>query len=278
MAKIGFLLYFLIMDYFKGVEWVGFNHLPDLSIWKEKTFDDYWVLDYAHSGAVDFGMGADPLVRLEAPVAWLTFPGPRFRFGRTDGGIWDHYFAAFRGPRVASYLSGGLYPMESMPPFRPISDAEQFRNGFMELLSELERPDRNEPRAVHLLEGLLLQYSNPGEPRSSDDPRQEAIRALSAAIWQDPARPVDFETEARRAGLSVPHFRRLFIRLLGHPPQRYLLKARLEAAARLLRNTDREIKSVARETGFEDLFHFAKMFRKYQGLPPGKYREGRKLF
>ena len=52
--------------------------------------------------------------------------------------------------------------------------------------------------------------------------------------------PLDVPALARAAYLSPAHFSREFRRAFGETPHQYLLTRRLERAAALLRNTDRE--------------------------------------
>ena len=82
---------------------------------------------------------------------------------------------------------------------------------------------------------------------------------------------------AKRCGLSVDHFIRLFKEATGQSPARYRLELRLTNAARLLTNTPKSIEQIADETGFADRFHFSKAFKKYFETAPGHYRSSHEL-
>lgn len=80
---------------------------------------------------------------------------------------------------------------------------------------------------------------------------------------------------AELAGMSEFHFNRLFKRATGVPPSQYLIRLRLDAARRLLRETDRSVITVANDVGYSNPSHFARLFRKDTGLSPSDYRRQR---
>jgi AraC-like DNA-binding protein len=79
---------------------------------------------------------------------------------------------------------------------------------------------------------------------------------------------------ARLANLSVPHFNRLFRKVLRLSPMDYVLSLRVQEAQRLLSTTQLSLGSIAAASGFYDQSHFTKRFRKVTGLTPLQYRRG----
>src|SRR5688572_10852783 len=80
---------------------------------------------------------------------------------------------------------------------------------------------------------------------------------------------------AEQAGMSEFHFNRLFKRATGVPPSQHLIKLRLDAARRLLRETNKSIITIANDVGYSNPSHFAQLFRKEAGLTPSEYRRQR---
>jgi AraC-like DNA-binding protein len=65
-------------------------------------------------------------------------------------------------------------------------------------------------------------------------------------------------------------------RLVGRPPLNYLTWWRMTTAARLLRESDAPLATVAREVGYSSEFAFASAFKRRYAVAPGRYRrEGR---
>ena len=80
---------------------------------------------------------------------------------------------------------------------------------------------------------------------------------------------------AEQAGMSEFHFNRLFKRATGVPPSQYLIKLRMDAARRLLRETKKSVITIVNEVGYANPSHFARLFRKETGLSPSDYRRRR---
>jgi AraC-like DNA-binding protein len=75
---------------------------------------------------------------------------------------------------------------------------------------------------------------------------------------------------AAEAAMSPFYFARVFSELVGEPPHRYLLRVRLRRAAQLLR-TGASVTEAALKSGFPDVNHFSKTFRRRFGVPPSRY-------
>jgi AraC-like DNA-binding protein len=74
------------------------------------------------------------------------------------------------------------------------------------------------------------------------------------------------------AGLSTSYFRAKFKAEMGISPGNYFLKARINASAKLLRETPLPIKEIARRTGYDELPHFYRAFKTVLGTTPKRYR------
>ncbi len=78
---------------------------------------------------------------------------------------------------------------------------------------------------------------------------------------------------ARASGLSHSRFSHLFKEFTGYSPKDYLRRLRIDAARVLLADIDLSIKEVATRTGFDDQYHFSRVFRQIDGLSPTLFRE-----
>jgi AraC family transcriptional regulator of arabinose operon len=68
------------------------------------------------------------------------------------------------------------------------------------------------------------------------------------------------------------YFIRFFKSHLGITPMTFILERRLEKAKQLIVSSDMTIGEVSQATGFHDIFHFSKSFRKRHGLAPTEFR------
>jgi len=87
------------------------------------------------------------------------------------------------------------------------------------------------------------------------------------------ARPWSVTMMAEACGLSANRFTQLCRHLTNQAPARYLNQCRMEAAARLLRETEAPVTEVALRCGFSSTQYFANVFRRYHGVSPRAFRE-----
>lgn len=79
---------------------------------------------------------------------------------------------------------------------------------------------------------------------------------------------------AKQFNISPNYICSLFSKHMDTTFSAYLLKIRMEYAARLLKGTAKPVKEVAVECGYEDYFYFCRVFRDYFSRTPTQYRSG----
>jgi len=78
---------------------------------------------------------------------------------------------------------------------------------------------------------------------------------------------------ARLCHRSLSSYKRDFLNTFGVPPGRWLLEKRLKRAAQLLSHSDKSITEVVCDSGFTNVSHFNRAFKKQHGLSPVQYRK-----
>ncbi|WP_020577413.1 AraC family transcriptional regulator [Actinopolymorpha alba] len=146
---------------------------------------------------------------------------------------------------------------------------------------ELEDPRPGSDAVVPALLDMLLLYILRAwtEDQPCDESsgwaaalRDPVVSAALCAIHRSPEHPWTVESLGAQAGLSRAAFARRFTMLIGQPPLAYLTWWRLTTAARLLRETDISLHSVAQRVGYASEFAFANAFKRAFGTAPGAYR------
>ena len=120
--------------------------------------------------------------------------------------------------------------------------------------------------------GTLCVYRR-GVPERVGPVWQEKIDRIVEQVNTRYPEDISVERLAAESGMSVAHLRRLFVRTIGMSPGRYITTTRINAASRLLEQTNLCISDIASDTGFCDQSHFTKMFKSVRGLTPGAYRK-----
>lgn len=131
-------------------------------------------------------------------------------------------------------------------------------------------PIRDSEGEVIGLLGLMTPIDTPEEQRAHFGSLQKVIEHIETRFVDE----IEAEELAKLAGLSVPHFNRLFRKVLRLSPMEYVLSLRVQEAQRLLATTQLSLGEIAAATGFYDQSHFTKRFRKVTGVTPSEYRRG----
>ena len=108
-------------------------------------------------------------------------------------------------------------------------------------------------------------------------PKEQSLQKAMDYIEKNLIRDISYYDIAREAGISVPHFYRLFKRLTGDTVGAYLLRRRISLAANDLADSNKSIVSIALEYGFESHDVFTRAFKRVYGMSPSKYRKSSTL-
>ncbi len=110
-------------------------------------------------------------------------------------------------------------------------------------------------------------------------PSEETVEvaALSSVVrlvreHDESVRPLTVADLARTAGCSGEQLQRRMRRVFGISPTQYLLRERVDRAARLLAGTDEPIATIAARSGFYDQAQLTRHFGRFIGLTPAQYR------
>ena len=80
------------------------------------------------------------------------------------------------------------------------------------------------------------------------------------------------EDIAGAVSLSGSYISRLFKQYHHMTPYSFLIQKKMEYALDLLRQQNISVQQVASMAGFEDPFHFSRLFKKFKGINPSEVR------
>jgi transcriptional regulator GlxA family with amidase domain len=138
--------------------------------------------------------------------------------------------------------------------------------------------DHGSAAAMKVARELVLFLRRPGGQDqfsailSAQALENKSIQELQIWMAENVDRKLTVEMLARRAAMSPRNFARVFTHEMGVTPSRFLLQLRVEAARRLLEQTDKSPAQISAACGFsgEDLMRRA--FQRLLGTTPHKYR------
>ena len=119
--------------------------------------------------------------------------------------------------------------------------------GLMGISRDLHRPDERHPEYARLA---------------------RAVEAIHAGFGE----PIRLAGLATQVGLSMDRFERLVKQVFHVTPRQLLVKTRVDAASRLLRETETTVAGIAQACGYADHSAFTRQFRATVGLTPRAFR------
>ena len=102
--------------------------------------------------------------------------------------------------------------------------------------------------------------------------QSEQLDAVLNLIRKKYAEELTLEQMADAAGLSPKYFCRVFREATERSPVEYLNWFRINRSCTMLRETREKLSVIASACGFNDFSYFIKMFKRYKGMTPLKYR------
>ena len=225
---------------------------------------DYYIIHYITGGKGVFFDGKNEY-EPEAGGGFLIVPSVVTTYRADISEPWSYSWVAFEGEGIVKYLSAAGINA-SHPVFGNLGgEAERcFRDMRRHFGS-----DGNECAilaCMYRFLALLIERSGFGSVQKSYAERAAEFMKYNFH------KGVGVNDAAGFVGIDRAYFSKLFSENFGVSPSVYLLKLRMEEAARLLENPGLRISDIAAGIGYSDQFVFSKAFLRYFGMPPSEYR------
>ena len=137
---------------------------------------------------------------------------------------------------------------------------------FLSLMDIIGKSDTNIPLASK--EYLKLRFTT-GNKR---------IAALHEFLMNNYREEIDLKRLAALVNMAEGSLCRYFKMNMGITLFEYLNKLKIEFACKLLMDQDLSIMDVCIDSGFSNISHFNKQFKRVTGVPPSQYRKRYEVF
>ena len=149
----------------------------------------------------------------------------------------------------------------------------QERAELKDMFDNFEKRFDNIDMAVDAIAGCLAKVIAKLERENPELASRRAVERAVAIIAAEFDKDIGLAYVCGQIGISEPYLSKVFKEELGQNFKDYLTGIRLSRAKELLRDTDATVGAVARAVGYNNPNQFAKMFKKYEGVTPGAYRQ-----
>lgn len=203
----------------------------------------------------------------------------KHRYWAASDSPWSIYWVHFRGEESSQYV-------ERMPgPGRPVPVDRKTQTAAISLFRDCLDTISSGYALSNLIYAAqatrhflsLLLFRNPAfpMPEQADQVRHRMASSLEFML-ENISQPLRLDDFAAHAGLSVSHFSEQFRLQMGQSPMSYFTQIKVQHACRLLDLTEKPIKAIAIETGYQDPYYFSRVFKKSVGQSPEAYRSTKK--
>lgn len=197
--------------------------------------------------------------------------GPAHTYASDPENPWSILWVHFDGRDAASWL---MRIRRFGSPAAPMGVDGRLQARWLEMLGAFYGPrPRDRVLADHLLVALLGLVEHRLASTPGRGAGHETVAAVQAYVQAHLAEPISVADLAKIARLSPAQLTRVMQTHIGCPPIGYVLDQRMAHAATLLRETTRPIKAIAADVGYDDPYHFSRLFRRRIGLSPTHYRD-----
>ena len=239
---------------------------------------------YVESGKVLCGIGEKQIILSEGDAVFINSK-TLHRFYASSGGVIPNFVCMpeFIAPENSLVYKKYILPIiSSNMSFQRFQSAEPWQARIIQIMIKIMETQENEKikelSTLALLQNLWLIFyenvklSDKEKMQTVDEAAQKRVQLMMQYIHENYKHGLSLNEIASHIGVSKSTALHLFQRFLHTTPVNYLIEYRLQAASRLLKNTNKKVKTIAYESGFHNVDYFCKLFKNRYHVTPSEYR------
>jgi len=199
-------------------------------------------------------------------------PGIWHRYKPVESKGWLENYVGFNGSLASRFVERLSIPPDQSVIFCTIHEEfiETYNTIFDIVLAE--KPGFNQV-ASGMVVKLLGQIVSSQKQRYFFGNKIEKIVQEARVLMQENLEAkVDLQLLASRNNMGYSYLRKMFKRYTGLAPHQYHIELKLLCAKELLRTTEKSIKEISYELGFQSIHYFSRLFKAKVGINPSEMR------
>lgn len=186
---------------------------------------------------------------------------------------WTEQFIGFNGNIAEQFLNHTLFT--SKPPVTQIGMHAEVLDTYLKIfdLVKEEKPGYQQIASgmiVKLL-GYLLSFEMQKE--FTGKRIEHIIEEVRFTMRAQVDGNIDLKELADKHHIGYSYFRKMFKSYTGVAPHQYYLELKIMRAKELLLSTDKSIKEISFELGFQSIHYFSRIFKSKTGICPSELRK-----
>lgn len=239
--------------------------------WEEGRILNEFQINYITEGAGIFENKFGKFA-IKPGSIMVNFPGTWHRYKPLVKTGWVENYVGFDGRLARNLVS--LPHFSTKQPVIQIGIKEELLDTYLKIFDLVEK---EQPGFQQIASGMvvkLLGYIISFEKRKGFSGKQIAkvIEEVRFLMRQNVEKELNLEQIAEMYNVGYSYFRKMFKKYTGVSPGQYHLQLRIIRAKELLTSSDKSVKEIGYQLGFQSIYYFSNMFKKKVGISPSGYR------
>ncbi|WP_347840734.1 AraC family transcriptional regulator [uncultured Draconibacterium sp.] len=240
------------------------------------TGSEQYILFYCKSGQGRISVeGNETLVK--SNNVFIIPPNKMCRYSSSETQPWDNYWIHFTGKNADLYTP----PCEVLLPIEETinSRIEDRMLIFEQMLQNLEQYNNfeNVLYANTCLKYYLTSIRQIENFRfTGDKPAGDYFSKALSFMNNNTNKRITLSELGEICGCSSANLYKVFMKKLKCSPMDYFLQMKIQKACRYLVNSEKRIKEIAQELGYDDQYYFSRLFSKHIRMSPSQFRNNEK--
>jgi len=234
-----------------------------------RTLNEYQMIYVTKGEGIFETMGSRYEVK---PGSVITvFPGIRHFYKPVYEVGWMEYWVGFKGAHFELLRERGF--LNPQQPFLEIG----LQNDILDLYSEIIEEVRDQKPLYQIVASakilsLIAEVNACARRRAQTSHAAQIVEAAKFIMAEKIYGHIDISSIASQLGISVSRLNDIFKTYTSMTPYQYYIHIKIHAAKSLLEQGELSVKEVAYRLGFEDQYHFSRLFKQKTGIAPSQWR------
>lgn len=239
--------------------------------WKRGRILHEFQLNYITSGS---GMLEDDFGKhvIKPGTLMILRPGIRHRYRPNHTSGWTENYIGFHGDLAHRFLSSHLFKEMSVI---HCGIHEEIIDSYYKIFGLVKE---EEPGFQLIASGLMIKLLGQiialDKKKSFSGKRiEKVIQEIRFLMRTQLDQKVDLHKIAEKHHIGYAYLRKMFKEYTGLAPHKYYLDLKIMGARSMILGSDKSIKEISFELGFESIHYFSRLFKQKTGKSPSEFRK-----
>jgi AraC-like DNA-binding protein len=244
-------------------------------LWEKGRILDEFQINYITEGSGVYEDSVGKYV-VKPGTLLITRPGMWHRYRPNQNTGWTENYIGFDGSIARELLMNPLF--FDNKPVIIIGEREEFVDTYQKIFDFIleEKPGYQQVSAGMIMKLLGYIISTRKQGAFTGKRIEKIIQEVCFFIRENIEKDLDFKLIAEMHNLGYSYFRKMFKKYTGVPPVKYHLDLKIIRAKDMLLSSDKIIKEISYELGFQSIYYFSRAFKNKMGVSPTEIRQTQK--